>query len=343
MFQCDDDLVRIQYQRISVAVLKMTGVRSECNDCRGRRSLAARNSPVSPQSPTIARRATKFFTAKLPGRTPPITFSRRGRVDAVSGRGWIGLIRDRRCSCGWSHRSCCEAASVQTCAPAVGERHRRAARGRRAAGRSPMLQFRSEPERPTRRRRLPFVNRVYLALPSVRRPLGGSVGGRIFRRRGQCLVGFAYVAAGVDDGYRNRGRAATESRAASDSARRRLAGAPGARRCHAARAAVDPPHLPVMAGMSHSAMQSFPATRIMLPPVACGSSSTRLPSPFSRAPPRRASSAAPTPSAAPTTRAAATPRAPSATRPTLVVAARRHASRMLLFNSTPSVVSIRRP
>ena len=90
---------------------------------------------------------------------------------------------------------------------------------------------------------------------------------------------------------------------------------------------VDPPHLPVMAGMSHSAMQSFPATRITLPPVALRivvepvtvTVLARAAAPTSSAAPTPRP--APTPSAAPTTRAAATPRAPSATRPTLVVAA----------------------
>ena len=78
---------------------------------------------------------------------------------------------------------------------------------------------------------------------------------------------------------------------------------------------VDPPHLPVMAGMSHSAMQSFPVTRITLPPVA----PRIVVDPVAVTVLARA--AAPTPHAAPTTRATATPRATSGTRPTPVVAA----------------------
>ena len=78
---------------------------------------------------------------------------------------------------------------------------------------------------------------------------------------------------------------------------------------------VDPPHLPVMAGMSHAAMQSFPATRITLPPVA----PRIVVDPVAVTVLARA--AAPTPRAAPTTRATATPRSTSGTRPTPVVAA----------------------
>ena len=75
----------------------------------------------------------------------------------------------------------------------------------------------------------------------------------------------------------------------------------------------DPPSLPVMAGMSRTALQSFPATRITLPPVP----------PRIVVEPRAVSvlarAAAPTPSAPPTTRPASTPRASSALRPTPVV------------------------